>query len=411
MVQVKVDCRYPIGIHRLTLRRAAGQIAPSFPCRKHVMFRFIHSSDLHLGKPFGRHSEDVRGRLRLARHGALARLADVARAQGAAVVLLAGDTFDQQTPAPAITRQALNAMAQAGDITWVLMPGNHDSLAASELWQTITRDKPANVITALSAAPIDLGGAYVLPAPCTVRNPGRDLTADMGQATPEGAIRIGLGHGGIHDFGNDAAEGPSGTIPPDRATQAGLEYLALGDWHGQIRVSSTTWYSGTPEADSFKHQGQGTALAVALAGAGAVPEVVPVRTGEIGWHRIALELTPQDDSAALITAALPPLETRRDTMVQVTAQGRLGVQQMQHLRAALTHAAPDFLSLTHDLDAVLLAHDTADLEAIDPSGGALRQAADALSTRAQNADISASERRVAATALAQLFAFVGGEEA
>ena len=81
------------------------------------------------------------------------------------------------------------------------------------------------------------------------------------------------------------------------------------------------------------------------------------------------------------------------------------------LRAALTRAAPDFLSLTHDLDAVLLAHDTADLEAIDPSGGALRQAADALSTRAQNADLSASERRVAATALAQLFAFVGGEEA
>jgi 3',5'-cyclic AMP phosphodiesterase CpdA len=375
------------------------------------MIRFLHSSDLHLGKPFGRHAEDVRGRLRQARHGTLARLAEAARGQGAGVVLLAGDTFDQQTPAPAITRQALNAMAQASDITWVLMPGNHDSLAASELWQTIARDKPANVITALTPAPLDLGGAFVLPAPCTTRNPGRDLTVDMAQATPEGAIRIGLGHGGIRDFSTDAAEGPSGTIAPDRAAQAGLDYLGLGDWHGQIRVSGNTWYSGTPEADSFKHAGSGTALAVSLAGAGAAPEVVPVRSGEVSWQRIALELTPQDDSAEVIVASLPPLGTRRDTLLQVTAQGRLGVQQMQHLRTALTRVAPDFLSLTQDLDAVLLAHDTADLEAIDPSGGALRQAAEALSVRAQNADLSAADRRVAATALAQLFSFVAGEDA
>lgn len=375
------------------------------------MFRFIHSSDLHLGKPFGRHSEDVRGRLRQARHGALARLAEAARGQGAAMVLLAGDTFDQQTPAPAITRQALNAMAQATDITWVLMPGNHDSLAASELWQTIARDKPANVVTALTPAPVDLGGAYLLPAPCTVRNAGRDLTTDMAQPTPEGALRIGLGHGGIFEFGNDMADGPRGTIPPDRAAQAGLDYLALGDWHGQIRVSPNTWYSGTPEADSFKHAHSGTALSVVLAGAGATPEVTPVRTGEIGWQNLSLDLTPQDDSAALLAAALPALEARRDTLLRVTAQGRLGVQQMQHLRSAIAQAAPDFLSLTQDLDAVLLAHDDTDLEAIDPSGGALRQAADVLSARAQDADLAAADRRVAATALAQLFSFVAGEDA
>lgn len=378
------------------------------------MFRFLHTSDLHLGKPFGRHSEDVRGRLRLARHGALARLAAAARGQGAGVVLLAGDTFDQQTPAPAITRQALNAMAQADDLTWVLMPGNHDSLAASELWQTIQRDKPHNVVTALTPAPVDLGGVYVLPAPCTVRNPGRDLTVDMAQATPEGVIRIGLGHGGIHDFaslGSVAAEGPNGTIAPDRAAQAGLDYLGLGDWHGQIRVTANTWYSGTPEADSFKHTDSGSALGVAIAGAGAVPDVTPLRTGEISWQRVALELTPQDNSDAALAAALPELAMRRDTLMRVTARGRLGVQQMQALRMALVRTTPDFLSLTEDLDAVLLAHDAADLDAIDPSGGALRQAAEALSTRAQDADLSAADRRIAATALAQLFSFVAGEDA
>lgn len=373
------------------------------------MFRFIHSSDLHLGKPFGRHDEDVRGRLRQARHGALLRLADAARTSGAKVVLLAGDTFDQETPAPTITRQALNVMAQADDISWVLMPGNHDSLAASELWQTISRDKPDNVVLALTPEPIEIGGAYLLPAPCTVRNPGRDLTVDMAQPTPAGAIRIGLGHGGIHDFaslGSVAAEGPSGTIAPDRAVQAGLDYLGLGDWHGQIRVSANTWYSGTPEADSFKHPQSGLALAVALAGSGATPDVAPVKVGEILWHRAALELTPQDDPAALIEAAVPALAARRDTLFRVTLSGRAGVQQMQVFKTSLARVTPDFLSLTQDVDGVKLAHEVADLEAIDPSGGALRQAAEALSAQAQDGDLSAADRRVASTALSQLFSFV-----
>ncbi|MEH6646649.1 metallophosphoesterase family protein [Sulfitobacter sp.] len=378
------------------------------------MFRFIHTSDLHLGKPFGRHSEEVRGRLRQARHEVLGRLAVAAREQGASVVLLAGDTFDQQTPAPQVTRQALNAMAHEQDITWVLMPGNHDSLAASELWQTIQRDKPDNLLLALTPQPIAMANAYVLPAPCTTRNPGRDLTVDMDQPTPEGALRIGLGHGGIQEFsslGSVAAEGPSGIIAPDRAAKAGLDYLGLGDWHGQIRVNTHTWYSGTPEPDSFKHPHSGSALAVNIAQAGAVPEVTPVHTGGIGWQHIALELTPQDDCTTILDASLPPLVARCDTLLRVSAQGRLGVQQMQQLRSTLSHVAPDFLDLTQDLDAVLLAHDATDLEVIDPSGGALRQTAEALAARAQNGDLSAADRRVADTALAQLFSFVAGADA
>lgn len=376
------------------------------------MFRFIHTSDLHLGKPFGRHAEDVRGRLRQARHTVLDRLAAAAGAAGAGTILLAGDTFDQETPAPAVTRQALNAMAQASGVQWVIMPGNHDSLAASELWQTIARDKPDNVILALTPEALDLGGAMLLPAPCTVRSPGRDLTVDMAQPTPEGALRIGLGHGGIFEFGSlgtAAAEGPDGSIAPDRAAQAGLDYLGLGDWHGQIRVSGTTWYSGTPEADSFKHAPCGQALGVAIAAAGAPPEVTPLRTGEIRWHRAALQLTPEDEVGAALAGALPPLATRRDTLLSVTAQGRLGVQQMQQLTAALARVTPDFLGLRHDLDALRVAHDATDLDALDPSGGALRQAAQSLSERARDGDLSGEDRRIAATALSQLFSLVNEE--
>jgi DNA repair exonuclease SbcCD nuclease subunit len=64
------------------------------------MFRFLHSSDLHLGRAFGGYPEVIRHRLREARHSAIARLAKAARDGGAGMVLLAGDTFDAETPAP-----------------------------------------------------------------------------------------------------------------------------------------------------------------------------------------------------------------------------------------------------------------------------------------------------------------------
>jgi hypothetical protein len=79
------------------------------------MFRFIHSSDLHLGKRFGNFSGDLPVRLREARHAVIARLAGHALEHGAGTVLLAGDTFDTETPAPDVRRQALTGKCGAGD--------------------------------------------------------------------------------------------------------------------------------------------------------------------------------------------------------------------------------------------------------------------------------------------------------
>ena len=47
------------------------------------MYRFLHSSDLHLGKAFGTYPEAIRNRLREARHGAIARLAQAVAAHDA----------------------------------------------------------------------------------------------------------------------------------------------------------------------------------------------------------------------------------------------------------------------------------------------------------------------------------------
>jgi hypothetical protein len=368
------------------------------------MVRFLHSSDLHLGKPFARFPEDVRGRLRQARMDCLPRLAAVARASGASHVLLAGDTFDSETPAPATVRQALNAMGADPTIGWVLLPGNHDSLAAAALWDRIHTDAPPNVILALDAAPIAIPGAVLLPAPCTHRRPGRDLTADLDQPTAGGLPRIGLAHGGVTDFsgGGQSEEGAPAVIPPDRAARAGLAYLALGDWHGRLAIGPATWYSGTPEPDSFRHAGPATANLVAEG------SVTPVPTADLAWIAPALDLAPGDDAPARLAALLPPLAARATTMLAIAATGRLRLPEAAALARAFEGVAPDFLHASLDTDTLGTEAVAGDLDLVDRAG-ALREAADRLAAEAADPALAPATRATAARALARLFAFATGD--
>lgn len=368
------------------------------------MIRLLHSSDLHIGKRFGLMPEDLRGRLRDARHTVLDRLAEAARRGSASHILLAGDCFDTETPSPAMLRQALAAMAGHAPLTWVLLPGNHDSLLAEELWAAVRAALPANVTLALEAKPLLLAPHLaLLPAPPTTRRPGRDLTAWMDAAeTPEGALRIGLAHGPIQSFSEDGAG--LDIIAPDRAMRAGLDYLALGDWHGQMAIGAKTWYSGTPEPDRFKHDAPGRALLVALAWPGAMPDVTPVETGLFRWQSLTLEMMAGEDAAALVQQHLPPGVLRRQHLLNITASGRLRPEARAAFAAAIAAIAPEFAHLVLDMGGLATDCALEDLDAIDRAG-ALRAAADSLFAQSRDEARLPAERAVAEAALARLFSY------
>jgi DNA repair exonuclease SbcCD nuclease subunit len=368
------------------------------------LFRFIHSSDLHLGKRFGNFSGDLPGRLREARHAVIATLARQAREHGAGTVLLAGDTFDTETPAEAVRRQALTEMAHHSAIRWVVLPGNHDSLQASELWDRLGSEPPPNVILATRPEPTVLApNVVLLPAPCTTRRPGRDLTEWMtGAGTAEGAIRIGLAHGAIRDFSEDTTA--SEVIAPNRADTAGLSYLALGDWHGALKVDQRTWYSGSPEQDRFKHDRPGEALLVSIAAAATPPEVEPLPTASFEWRTFDLHVLAGDDPVHVLADLLPDVRDRRQTLARTIVTGRSNLASRTDLQRAVEEAAPDFAWLELDDDGLATDFEVDDLDAID-RGGALREAADALLARSQDDGLSAAERDVASAALARLYAY------
>lgn len=368
------------------------------------MFRFIHSSDLHIGKRFGNMPEDLRGRLREARHSAISRLAEQARVHGASTILLAGDTFDTETPTPAMLRQAMAEMSQSAPLRWILLPGNHDSLLADQLWSAADSVVPDNVLLATRPEVSTIApGVALLPAPCTTRRPGRDLTEWMDSAaTPQGAIRLGLAHGAIQAFSEDSAA--SDIIAPDRAAKAGLDYLALGDWHGPVAINERSRYSGAPEPDRFKHDTPGQALVVSIAGPGAMPEIAAVETASFSWKTAPLHLLSGDDSSAAFEALLPPVHLRRQTLLRIAASGRVRLSGRTALQAAIAAAAPDFAYLELDGDGLATDCESGDLDRIDRSG-ALREAAQALLDESSDETRSAVERDISREALVRLFSY------
>ncbi|WOI55214.1 exonuclease SbcCD subunit D [Palleronia sp. LCG004] len=368
-------------------------------------FRFIHSSDLHLGRKFLAVPEppdgNVRGRLMEARHAAIGRLAAAARDRGARHVLLAGDTFDSATPSAQVVRQALGAMGDAQDVEWWLLPGNHDNLRDAEpLWEGIVRDAPANVHAIREAAPVDLGGATLLPAPVTHRDPGRDLTeALVDMPSPDGMPRLGLAHGGVTDFSEGGA-----VVPSDRDRSARLDYLALGDWHGRLAIGPRVQFSGSPEQDRFRHDRRGCCLSVSLGGPGTEPAIEEVETGSFLWARSDLRLGEGEDAAAAFRAVLPGTG-RRDTLLKLVATGWATLPQRAALEDAALAETPDFAFLDLDMAALGLLHDEADLDGIDRSG-ALRMAAEDLHAAARDPATAEADREIAGAALARLYGYM-----
>jgi hypothetical protein len=221
-------------------------------------------------------------------------------------------------------------------------------------------------------------------------------------ATPDGAPRLGLAHGPIRDFSEDGSG--QGIIAPDRARRAGLDYLALGDWHGRIAVDPRSWYSGTPEPDSFKHQAPGSALLVTLSSAGARPIVEPLATGAFDWRTVEIELLAEEDAEQALSAHLPPPGARRQTLLHLSVSGRARLSARAALEAAIAAAAPDFAAMTSSFDALLNLCDEDDLDRVDKSG-ALRRAAETLLAEGDDARRSDGERAVARDALVRLVAY------
>jgi DNA repair exonuclease SbcCD nuclease subunit len=342
-----------------------------------MMFKFIHSADWQLGKPFGGMENDLAGELKAARRNIISNVARIATSEQAQHVVVAGDVWDSELPSPGEIRKPMDLMSDAEEITWWLMPGNHDLHRTGSLWARVERQLPKNVKLLLEPSPVEAEpGVFFLPAPWTTKFPATDLTAWMDDAqTPNGAIRIGIGHGGYKAFGSDAAE--KTVIDEGRPGKARLDYLALGDWHGKLQVNDKTWYSGTPEPDRFVNNDRGFVLSVEIAAAGSEPKVKAIKSASFDWPVLEFELRTSDDVHGLRKNILDNDRKGSSTLAQVVLSGSLSLSDRALLDRELDALRAQLSLLDVRQDELQTVIQPNDLDALDVQGS-VRQAAERL---------------------------------
>src|SRR5487761_2072592 len=109
---------------------------------------------------------------------------------------------------------------------------------------------------------------------------------------------------------------------PRRPTLAGLDYLALGDWHRTVQIGPSIWYSGTQEPDRASGQEIGQALVVDISGPGAPAEVIAHKVGTYQWLTIEAHLSDVGELDDLETRlrGLPDLSS---TILRLWLRGTL----------------------------------------------------------------------------------------
>ncbi len=205
----------------------------------------VHSSDLHVDddRIAALHGGDGTAGL----SGVLAS----ARAFGADIVLLAGDTFDNHMVTSATIDRAGRLLADAG-LPVVILPGNHDPATPDSIYVRGGFDRIANLsilgIThdrALDFAALELeiwGNAH------------RDYMDMVPLRNPPGRAarwHIALGHGHYEPpetWHNPLR--PSWLISDAMIAATGADYLALGHWDRAAQVGCgavPAYYSGSPD--------------------------------------------------------------------------------------------------------------------------------------------------------------------
>jgi DNA repair exonuclease SbcCD nuclease subunit len=204
----------------------------------------VHSSDLHVDDEATatKHHDGTAG---------LAAVLAAARAHNADIVLLAGDTFDNnRVPAPILDR-AGRLLADAG-MPVVILPGNHDPALPNSVFR---RGGYAS-IPSVSVVGITHEEAVCFPAHDLeiwghAHRDYENMVPLRGPRPRTTRWQIAMAHGHYEPPHNLATPlRPSWLFTDDHITETRADYLALGHWDRAARVgdgSVPAYYSGSPD--------------------------------------------------------------------------------------------------------------------------------------------------------------------
>lgn len=205
----------------------------------------VHSSDLHLGADY---SADQ------SRPDTLSVLPEVLAAAAAAradLVILAGDTFENNRLPPPLLERAAGMMSRF-NAPIVILPGNHDPLTPDSLY----RSGGFAAVPNLCVLGLTVGEAALFPAlDLEVWGKPHLDYADMSPLSDPRSRSTRWQLAAAHGHYIDGSEEPgrliaSWLIRRDEVTATGADYVALGHWNRAARVGDPeihAYYSGSPD--------------------------------------------------------------------------------------------------------------------------------------------------------------------
>jgi DNA repair exonuclease SbcCD nuclease subunit len=238
--------------------------------------RIAHCSDIHLdGDSHGhRAGGDARESCRRAFAHALAEM----RAHRPDVMLLAGDLFDANDATAATIRWAMDILGRQ-PFPVVMIPGNHDCMAADAIYRRYDFNSIPNVSLLASeageAARLDRLGLAVWGKGMVDHSTNYRPLAGCPDRPADCRWFLGLGHGIFVPDGE--ASHRSSPIHMREIAESPCDYLALGHHHAAMEILTDTAaaaYSGSP-TDTI---GRGATYVVV--------DLMPARRADVAVHTI-----------------------------------------------------------------------------------------------------------------------------
>lgn len=375
------------------------------------MVRFIHTADWQLGMTRHFLDADAQARFSAARIEAIRSIGRLAVERDCSFVVVCGDVFETNHVERQVIVRALDAMAEYPDVTFYLLPGNHDPLTASSVFtsQTFASHSPDNVeVLDVEGLTEVEAGVELISAPWTSKAPLEDLLSRAIASAPAGdGVRIAVGHGALDLLSPDANDVSAIQLEVLESVLADthLHYVALGDRHSTTSVgtSGRVWYSGAPEPTAFRDIDPGNVLVVEIENDEI--EVTEVAVGEWQFRSLEFDLQSSRDVDRL-ESELSLLESKSVSIVQLTLVGQLSLVDKIRLDEIFGHFSDLFASLNtweRHSDLVVLPDD-ADFTSLGLSGFAH----DALGDLVERAEDDEAEAHVAQDALGLLYRLAGG---
>jgi DNA repair exonuclease SbcCD nuclease subunit len=346
--------------------------------------RFIHTADWQLGLKLRYLEAEKAAQLRLLRFQTVRTIAEVAKAQRADFVLVAGDALDDNGIGRDTLQQTSDALQSYAGVPVGLLPGNHDAATPDSALLRLELPKGAQVLT--KREPVRFGDTFVYPCPLMRRHEMDDPTAWLPAREAGEGIRIAMAHGGVIDFAESAESETPNLIDATRVIAKGFDYLALGDWHGTFRFNSRVWYPGAPEATRFKESEPGAVLLVEIDAPGAEPRVQRIPVTKTRWLTLDLEIV-DDAQVAELQKRLDALEERSQTLLNLGIHGAISLGARDALDALLADYAQRLVYLRVDLSGLQTQATESDLTRLSAEGFM----AEALSRLRKSEDVSATD--------------------